>query len=110
VLDNARGLDAIEAQEELHVEREIVKFEEVIAFKMESDGAVEEVGLDGDDLRVVETGPQRSFLSAGREIRPIGERRLLFGHVPPLRAGLRQSIACMPRNRNALYNSVRPNW
>jgi hypothetical protein len=84
VLDNASGLDAVEAEEELHVERETVEFEEVIAFEMESDGTIEQVGLDGDDLRVVEPGPQRGFLRAGGHVHPIDERGLLFGHVSPL--------------------------
>jgi hypothetical protein len=84
VVNYARGLHALEAQEELHVEREIVEFEEMIAFEMESDGAVEEVGLDGDDLRVVEAGPPRGFLGASGQVHPIDERGLLFGHVSPL--------------------------
>jgi hypothetical protein len=55
----------------------------------------------------VEAGPQRGFLGASGQVHPIDERRLLFGHVSPVWARLRQSIACMPRNRNALYNSAR---
>lgn len=83
-MDQPSGLHAVEAQEKLHVEREIVEFEKVIALEMKSDGAVEQVGLDGDDLGVVESGPERSFLGARRKIGPVDNRRLLFGHMPPL--------------------------
>jgi hypothetical protein len=73
-VDYARGLDSVEAKKELHVEREIVEFEEMIAFEMKSDGAVEQVGLDGDDLGVVEAGPERDFLRAGRQVHPVDNR------------------------------------
>ena len=82
-MKHAGGLNAIVTQRELHVQRELMEFEQMIAFEMESDGALEKVGGDGNDLRVVESGPERHFLCAGREIHPIIDCALIIGHASP---------------------------
>ena len=58
-----------------------MEFEQVIAFEVEGNSALQQVGLDGYDLRIVETGPQGNFDRSGREIRPIDDCGLLISHT-----------------------------
>ena len=85
-MDYPRGLHPIQAQKKLHIQREIVEFKQVVAFEMESKGAVEQIGVDGNNLRIVETRPKRYLLGAMREVHPIDDRGLLFSHASPFEA------------------------
>jgi hypothetical protein len=89
MVNHARGLHTIEAQKKLHIEREIMEFEQVIDFEVEGNGALQEIGLDGHNLGIVEASPQGDLGCGGRQIRPIEDRGLFIGHASPFWAKLR---------------------
>ncbi len=66
-----------------------MEFEQVIAFEVEGNGALQEIGLDGHNLRVVEARPQGDLGCGGRQTHPIDDRGLLVSHASPFWAKLR---------------------
>jgi hypothetical protein len=71
-------LRTFQFQKKLHIERELVKFQEVVAFEMESNGAFKQAGANGYDLRVMERRPQADDRGTRWKIYPIHEALLFF--------------------------------
>src|SRR2546429_2505589 len=59
-----RRLHAFEPQEKLHIRRQFVEFQQVVALQMKSNGALQQVGLDGHNLR--RGGPPTVTPQSGR--------------------------------------------
>ena len=66
-------LHAVQSQMKLKVGRQLVELEQMIAFEMKGDGALQKIRLDRDDLRIVKSGPQGNLFDAVGQIHPIAD-------------------------------------
>src|SRR6266851_268234 len=83
IMNYPRRLHTVEPQKKLQIQREIVEFKQVVAFEMQSDGALQKAGLDRHNLRIVEARPERHLSRAGRQVQPIEDPRLFVRHASP---------------------------